>query len=136
MDESNNEFTKESVNINEAILDKNEMSGSNGDSALNDTQNSKASPPDSNDKSSSIHTILEQKTQYTHHNESEDSFTKRFRGSLLWSILRLLICIVIIAIGVFVILYIIARAAKYDSISSMLQSMFIELELMWQRVLY
>jgi len=61
---------------------------------------------------------------------------KKKKGSLLWSIIRILISIVVIAVGVFIILYLVARYAKYDSISSMLQSMWIELGLMWQRIIY
>jgi len=111
MDEANNEIIKKSINNNETV-------------------------PDNNDESSPLHAILQQKPQNDQYHYDERSFTKRFKGSFLWSIIRFLICIVIIAVGVYVILYIIARGAKYDSISSMLQSMFIELELMWQRVIY
>jgi len=136
MDETNNEIIKESVNNNEAILDNNELSGSDRGGVLNDVQNNNASPPDRNDEPIPLHSILQQKPQNDQYHYDERSFTKRFQGSFLWSVIRFLICIIIIAVGVYVILYIIARAAKYDSISSMLQSMFIELELMWQRVIY
>jgi len=51
-------------------------------------------------------------------------------------IIKIVAAILIISVGTFLILYIVARAAKFESIGAMLQSMFIELELMWQRVIY
>jgi len=58
---------------------------------------------------------------------------KRKRSPLM-SLLRLVIALIIIAVGVFGILYIVALAAKYPTIGAMLDSMWVELELMWQRI--
>ena len=52
------------------------------------------------------------------------------------TLLRIVLSLVLIAVGIFLILWLVARAAKYDSIPAMLQRMFVELELMWQRILY
>ena len=68
--------------------------------------------------------------------ENEEQSKKKAKPSVWWTILRIVIALVIIAAGVFLILYIIARAAKYETILAMLQSMYIELELMWQRIRY
>ena len=59
---------------------------------------------------------------------------KRHKRSPLWSLLKLIIALVVIAVGIFAILYIVAIAAKYDTIRAMLDSMMVELELMWQRI--
>jgi len=55
---------------------------------------------------------------------------------ILILIIKIVVVILLIAIGTFLILFIVARAAKYETIGAMLQSMLIELELMWQRVIY
>jgi len=58
---------------------------------------------------------------------------KRKRHPLI-SLLRIVIALIIIAVGIYLILFIVAYAAKYDSISAMLESMRVELDLMWQRI--
>ena len=68
--------------------------------------------------------------------DEKQSLLKKVKASFWWTVIRTVIALVIIAVGVYLILYLVARAAKYETISAMLQSMFIELELMWQRVLY
>ena len=73
---------------------------------------------------------------YEDDQDEKQSLIKKVKASFWWTIIRTVIALVIIAIGVYLILYLVARAAKYETISAMLQSMFIELELMWQRVLY
>jgi hypothetical protein len=50
------------------------------------------------------------------------------------SLLRILIALVVIAAGIFLILFAVAYFAKYDSIPAMLESMRAELALMWQRI--
>jgi len=50
------------------------------------------------------------------------------------SLLRILIALVIIAAGIYLILFAVAYFAKYDSIAAMLESMRAELSLMWQRI--
>jgi len=52
------------------------------------------------------------------------------------TIIRIVVSVIIIVLGVYLILYLVMRAAKYDSIQAMLQRMFVELELMWQRIRY
>jgi len=52
------------------------------------------------------------------------------------ALLRIVISLIIIAAGIYLILFLVARAAKYDSIPAMLQRMIVELELMWQRIIY
>ena len=51
------------------------------------------------------------------------------------TLLRVIISILIVAVGIYLILFLVARAAMYDSIGSMLQHMFVELSVMWQRIL-
>jgi hypothetical protein len=50
------------------------------------------------------------------------------------SLLRILLALVLIAGGIYLILFIVAYASRYDSIASMLERMFDELSLMWQRI--
>jgi len=50
------------------------------------------------------------------------------------TLLRLVIALVVIAVGIYLILYIVAYAARYESIGAMLEHMNIELSLMWQRI--
>ena len=73
---------------------------------------------------------------YDEEQDEKQSLFKRVRGSFWWTVIRTVLAIIIIAVGTYLILYLVARAAKYETISAMLQSMFIELELMWQRILY
>jgi len=61
---------------------------------------------------------------------------KRKKRKPIMTLLRVVISLVLIAIGIFLILFLVARAAKYDSIPAMLQRMIVELELMWQRIIY
>ena len=136
MEEMNKDTIRDSESNKNEIMQDNDQSGLQQNIDLNDTQNVKEPLPEYREETTSLHNILQQNKQNDIYHDDERSFSKRFRGSFLWSIIRFLICIVIIAVGVFFILYIIARAAKYDSISSMLQNMLIELELMWQRVIY
>ncbi len=50
------------------------------------------------------------------------------------TLIRVVIILAIIALGIFLILFFVAKASRYDSIGSMLQHMFTELWLMWQRI--
>jgi len=50
------------------------------------------------------------------------------------TLLRLVIALIVIAVGIYLILYIVAYAARYESIGAMLEHMNIELSLMWQRI--
>ena len=50
-------------------------------------------------------------------------------------LLRVIVSLAAIAVGIFIILFCVAKAAQYDSISSMLQHMGGELALMWQRII-
>jgi len=59
---------------------------------------------------------------------------KKKKRHPLISLLRIVIALIIIAVGIYGILYIVAYAAKYDSIAAMLESMRVELDLMWQRI--
>lgn len=60
---------------------------------------------------------------------------KRGKEPLYKTVLRVVISIVLLAIGVFIILLLVAKAARFDSIASMLQHMSVELSLMWQRII-
>jgi len=64
------------------------------------------------------------------------SEVKKKKSSLLMLLIRTVIALAVIAVGIYIILYLVARAAKYDSIAAMLDSMFVELGLMWQRIIY
>jgi len=75
--------------------------------------------------------------QQIENNKEEKPLAKRKKKrSFLVTLIRIVVSLVLIAIGIYLILFLVARAAKYDSIPAMLQSMFIELELMWQRIIY
>ncbi len=50
------------------------------------------------------------------------------------TLIRVAIILAVIALGIFLILFIVAKASRYDSIGSMLEHMFTELWLMWQRI--
>ena len=76
--------------------------------------------------------IDKDKTQNT---DSQHKKSKRKR-SLILTLVRIVVSVVIIAIGIYIILWLVARAAKYVSIEAMLQHMWVELQLMWQRILY
>lgn len=59
---------------------------------------------------------------------------KKTREGAHWTLVRILVAILILALGIFLILFFVAKASHFDSIGSMLQHMFIELGLMWQRI--
>jgi len=67
-------------------------------------------------------------------NDSQE--TDKKQRNMFMLLIRIIVTILIIAAGTLLILYIVARAAKYESIGVMIQSMLIELELMRQRVFY
>ena len=50
------------------------------------------------------------------------------------AIIRIIITIVIIILGIFLILWAVAKAAKYETIGNMLVHMWGELDLMWKRI--
>jgi len=50
------------------------------------------------------------------------------------TLIRVIIAIVIIVVGIFLILFFVAKAAKYDSIGSMLEHMGTHMGLMWERI--
>lgn len=50
------------------------------------------------------------------------------------TLIRVIIALVILAVGIFLVLFLVAKASHFDSIGSMLQHMFVELSLMWQRI--
>lgn len=50
------------------------------------------------------------------------------------TLLRILISLVVLALGVYLILFVVAKAGRFDSIGSMLQHMSVEVSLMWQRI--
>ncbi len=50
-------------------------------------------------------------------------------------ILRIVISILVIALGIFIILWCVAKAALYESIGDMLRHMWVEWNLMWARIL-
>ena len=74
--------------------------------------------------------------QKTRDSASVESFTRKRRRKKHpgRAALRTIIALVVIAVGIYLILYFIAMAAKYDTIPAMLQSMGVELSLMWQRI--
>jgi flagellar basal body-associated protein FliL len=51
------------------------------------------------------------------------------------TILRVIISLIIIILGVILILFLVARAAKYENIAEMLNHMFVEMDLMWKRIM-
>ena len=61
---------------------------------------------------------------------------KKKKRSAVVTLIRIVVSLVIITVGIYLILFFVARAAKYDSIQAMVQSMLVELELMWQRIIY
>jgi flagellar basal body-associated protein FliL len=77
---------------------------------------------------------IESPAENTENKEPPKKKKKKKRGPL-WTLLRILIALVLIAVGTALILYIVALAAKYESVAAMLRSMLVELELMWQRIM-
>jgi len=75
-------------------------------------------------------------TEEQKHNDIPQEKDKVKKQNIIMLIIKIVIAVIVIAVGTFLILYIVARAAKYESIGAMLQSMLIELEIMWQRVIY
>ena len=74
-------------------------------------------------------------------NESESAVAKekpkgkkKQKRHPIRSLLRILIALIIIAGGIYLILFLVAYFAKYESIPAMLASMRVELDLMWQRI--
>ncbi len=51
------------------------------------------------------------------------------------TVLRVIIALVIITVGIFLILFLVAKAARFDSVGSMLEHMGTELSVMWQRII-
>jgi len=68
--------------------------------------------------------------------EEKPAGKRKKKRSVLVTLIRIIVSVLIIAVGIYVILYLVARAAKYDSIPAMIRSMLVELDLMWQRILY
>jgi t-SNARE complex subunit (syntaxin) len=64
-------------------------------------------------------------------NEKKDKKKKENAGK---TALRIIIAIIVIVVGIFLVLFFVAKAAKYDSIGSMLSHMGGELGLMWERI--
>lgn len=60
---------------------------------------------------------------------------RRGKESGLKTFLRILITLAVIALGIFLILFVVAKAGRFDSIGSMLRHMGVELSLMWQRII-
>lgn len=58
----------------------------------------------------------------------------RKKKKTLKFIVRLIIILAVIALGTFLILWVVMRAGKYESIRQMLDQMFIDLDLMWKRI--
>jgi len=54
--------------------------------------------------------------------------------SLLLTIVRIVVSIIVIVIGVYLILWLVSRAAKYETISEMLGHMWEHLQIMWERI--
>ena len=67
-------------------------------------------------------------------NKGKPSKKRKRKKHIGMTLLRLIIALFVIAVGVYLILYIVAYAAKYETIGAMLESMNIELSLMWQRI--
>ena len=59
---------------------------------------------------------------------------KRKKQSAGIAILRTVLVLLIIAVGVFGVLYIVAKASAHESLGAMLRHMQQELSLMWQRI--
>ena len=66
--------------------------------------------------------------------KKEPKGKKKQKRHPIRSLLRILIALIIIAGGIYLILFLVAYFAKYESIPAMLASMRVELDLMWQRI--
>ena len=134
MEENKNDITQEATEQSDNIIqDATEQAdatpGGDWSEAMNNDSNT-----DQVDQFLQAQSVSED--EYEGDQDEKQSLFKKVKASFWWTIIRTVIALVIIAVGVYLILYLVARAAKYETISAMLQSMFIELELMWQRVLY
>lgn len=65
---------------------------------------------------------------------AEEKKAKRNKESVGKVVLRVVISIAIIVVCIIIVLLIVAKASHYDSVGSMLNHMFGELQLMWQRI--
>jgi len=134
MEENKNDITQEATEQSDNIIqDATEQAdatpGGDWSEAMNNDSNT-----DQVDQFLQAQSINEE--EYEDDQDEKQSLFKKVKASFWWTVIRTVIALVIIAVGVYLILYLVARAAKYETISAMLHSMFIELELMWQRVLY
>jgi len=59
---------------------------------------------------------------------------KKKNKSIVRTIIRIVVSILVIAIGIYLILWLVSRAAKYETISEMLQHMWEHLQIMWERI--
>ncbi|MDL2253850.1 hypothetical protein LJC49_07245 [Ruminococcaceae bacterium OttesenSCG-928-I18] len=65
----------------------------------------------------------------------EETAKKKNKEPVRKTVLRIVISLLVIALGIFLILFFVAKASLYDSIGSMLSHMFGELNLMWERII-
>ncbi len=66
--------------------------------------------------------------------ETIEAASNKKKGNGARLLIRILVVVAIIVVGVFLILWIVSRAAKYEIIGAMLDHMFGELDLMWKRI--
>ena len=67
--------------------------------------------------------------------EEAEPQKKKNKESVRKTLIRVVISLLVIAIGVFLISFFVAKASLYDSIGSMLSHMFGEVSLMWERII-
>lgn len=66
--------------------------------------------------------------------EPEEQKKEKKKKDGLKTLLKVIIAIVVIVVGIYLILFFVAKAAKYDSIGSMLEHMGTHMGLMWERI--
>jgi len=88
--------------------------------------NNEVQAAETNDES----TVVEEEVITEEEEEEEKKDKEPFKKTLI----RVIISILIIAVGIFLVLWIVSLAAQYDSISDMLRDMSNEVNLMIRRI--
>jgi hypothetical protein len=101
---------------------------------VQDEPPAEAETPEEADADVQDETKLEKPDGNSDTTEKEQPKKQKRKRHPVKSLLRVLLALIIIAGGIYLILFVVAWLAKYDSIAAMLESMRIELDLMWQRI--
>jgi len=99
-------------------------------------ENNNQTPEQNDAMQNFVPTVIKMADRDQSHDSDKPAKKKKKKRKPIITLLRIVISLILIAAGIYLILFLVAKAAKYDSIPAMLQRMFVELELMWQRIIY